>query len=190
MSNLSENNSFIELFKKEFKGIEFVIETVTLGNAVAHALFVYLKNENEIIKNWTQITNNVALHYQKKLTNDFDKWNLYLFFLVEDPSKLSNEIKYSIENNTFSSRKIIESNATSLSELIDRHIHNILSIETTAEISKETTLSDNNFDSITFDYNEIIWDTLKDKTIKKINIIHEEQMKIYNQLLNKLRTDI
>lgn len=180
MSNLLENNSFNEIFKREFKGVELLTEVVPLGNGNAHALFVYIKDENELSEKWIQITNTVALHYQKNLTNDFDKWNLYLFFLVTNPQELSNEIKYTIENNTFSTRKIIESNSTHLNELINDHIHNKLTVESDIETPNK----------LSFDYNEIIWNTLKDKTIKKINIIPEEQMKTYNELLNKLRIDI
>ena len=44
--------------------------------------------------------------------------------------------------------------------------------------------------SLFFDYNSTIWDTLKYKTIKKINVLHEEQMKTYDQLVVKLKSQI
>ena len=43
----------------------------------------------------------------KKVLDDFERWNFYLFYVVEDKSKIDRSLKYKIEHDTVSSRKII-----------------------------------------------------------------------------------
>ena len=39
--------------------------------------------------------------------DDFERWNFYLFYVVENKSKIDRTLKYEIEHDTVSSRKII-----------------------------------------------------------------------------------
>tara|TARA_R110002072_G_scaffold302796_1_gene488831 strand:+ start:20089 stop:20625 length:537 start_codon:yes stop_codon:yes gene_type:complete len=170
----------IEIYKTEFPEIDCRIRFVDLERGQVHSLFFNLNDESQLAANWEKITNSVAISYQRYLETDFEKWNLYLFFLLPHASSLNIDLKYNIENNTFSSRKVVEDKTTTDEELISKHIINSLSIQTPESNTQETF----------FDYNSTIWDTLKYKTIKKINVLHEEQMKTYDQLVVKLKSQI
>lgn len=170
----------IEIYKTEFPEMECRIRIVNLERGQVHSLFFNFKDESQLTSNWEKITNSIALNYQRHLETDFEKWNLYLFFLVPQASSLNIDLKYNIENNTFSSRKVVEDEATIDEMLISKHIINNLSIQSPESHSKVAS----------FDYNQTIWDTLKDKTIKKINVLHEEQMKTYEELVAKLKSQI
>ena len=59
--------------------------------------------EEELI----MIRDDIAMKYQRSLTDDFERWNFYLFYVVEDIESLRRNLKFKIEHNTLSSRKII-----------------------------------------------------------------------------------
>jgi hypothetical protein len=177
MENLSTNNILTQVFKVEFPDIVVTTDSIEIGKGLIHAVFVEIYTEDYLKENWVAITNTIALHFQSKFEGDFERWNLYLFFLLPKNIILRDELKYKIENDTFSSRKIVEDISLSTDALFKKHINNQLSIEGLKLQS----------DSSDFEYNPIIWDILKDKTIKKAIIIHEEQMKTYEELLNKLK---
>lgn len=73
-----------------------------------YAAFIVFKDEDDLSENWKKLNSLVATKMSSILTDDFSKWNFYLFFIIDKP--LIKEIKYVIENNTFSSRKIVLDN--------------------------------------------------------------------------------
>lgn len=56
---------------------------------------------------WKMIRDDIAMKYQRGLTDDFERWNFYLFYVVKDIEHLQRNLKFKIEHNTLSSRKII-----------------------------------------------------------------------------------
>ncbi|MCX0450182.1 ABC-three component system middle component 1, partial [Aeromonas veronii] len=68
-----------------------------------------LKNEDELLFLWKKIASVIAYEYQSELENKFDAWNIYLAFVVT--SSISKTTKYEIENNKFSMRKLVVSDA-------------------------------------------------------------------------------
>lgn len=56
---------------------------------------------------WIDIRNELASEWQMRNLDDFERWNFYLFYVVEDKSKIDRSLKYKIEHDTVSSRKII-----------------------------------------------------------------------------------
>lgn len=61
----------------------------------------------ELAVEWKLIRDDIALTYQRSLTDDFERWNFYLFYVIEDIESLPRNLKFKIEHNTLSSRKII-----------------------------------------------------------------------------------
>lgn len=61
----------------------------------------------ELAVEWKMIRDDIAMKYQRRLTDDFERWNFYLFYVVEDIESLQRNLKFKIEHNTLSSRKII-----------------------------------------------------------------------------------
>lgn len=56
---------------------------------------------------WRSVTGVIAMEYQSGLQSKFEAWNIYLVFVVA--SAVSEELKYEIENDKFSMRKMIVS---------------------------------------------------------------------------------
>jgi hypothetical protein len=77
---------------------------------------------------WKNISKEVALKYQSKLETVYDKWNLYIIYVTDD--KTPKDLKKQIENDKFSSRKIVEYSYDKLfnhdeaNRLIVKHITN------------------------------------------------------------------
>jgi hypothetical protein len=81
--------------------------------------------ENDL---WQEISKEIALKYQSKLESVYEKWNLYIIYVTGD--KITKDLKNKIENNKFSSRKIVEDgfsrmfNDEEANRLIIKHITN------------------------------------------------------------------
>lgn len=70
-----------------------------------YTIFCEFKNESHLNKYWENFISIIALEMSNYLIEDFEKWNVYLFFI--NPEKVSNTLQYKIENDTFFCRKII-----------------------------------------------------------------------------------
>ena len=66
-----------------------------------------LINESQLLDDWKKIRNYIALKYQKDADDDFGRWNFYLFYVVNNKNSIDKALKYQIEHDTVSSRKII-----------------------------------------------------------------------------------
>ena len=51
----------------------------------------------------------MAGEYQTEFIDEFERWNFYLFYVVEDKNTIDRSLKHEIEHDTISSRKIIVS---------------------------------------------------------------------------------
>lgn len=122
MSNLSISESTQSEFSKIADGISLAYLPVHMGSAVAHAFFVTYKIANSVSNSWRKAANFIAINYQANIENAFGRWNCYLFFQVSE--SLTLELKYQIENDTFSTRKIVIVGDISCDEIINQHILN------------------------------------------------------------------
>ncbi len=106
----------------------------------------FLHAESDTVnETWKQFSNMVAANYQNSDymgESKFEKWNFYTIYLSKDI--VSKELKNQIENDKFSSRKIVEDvynkefNNEEANRLIIKHITNTdlkEIVETTKEIS-------------------------------------------------------
>lgn len=85
--------------------------------------------EKELSQLWRDFRNLLIHDYQIDDIDEFTRWNFYLFFVVPDKNKIDRSLKYKIEHDTISSRKIIvsESDIKEGSEkLIDLYIRYII----------------------------------------------------------------
>lgn len=63
--------------------------------------------EETLRTQWRSLRNKLAEERQMDPMDDFERWNFYLFYVVEDKSAIDRSLKYEIEHDTVSSRKII-----------------------------------------------------------------------------------
>lgn len=167
-----------EIFENDFPETTIENSTVEFEKGRAHCIFVEIPNEKFLLENWKGITNSIALNYQNHLETNFEKWNIYLFFLMSRAIEDLN-LKYTIENNTFSSRKIVENASLSVEALIKKHVNNELILEADGLRTEP----------VDFSYNPNIYDVLKDKIIKKKNILPEQLNLAYDELITIFRKE-
>lgn len=109
-------------------------------------IFFFEATSGIISENWKRFSNMIAANYQTSeyMSNrEFDKWNFYIIYISNDD--VSKELKNKIENDKFSSRKIVEDayerefNNDEAKRLIVKHITNT-DLKETVEKTREVTI--------------------------------------------------
>ena len=77
-------------------------------NSKVEVFFTRLLDEETLAAKWRDIRNFVARN-QMDLEDEFERWNFYLFYMVNNPIVDLN-LKYEIEHDTISSRKMVVDN--------------------------------------------------------------------------------
>lgn len=146
-------------------------------------VFILKANKDVINENWKRFSNMVAVNYQNlsyMTGSEFDRWNFYIIYVSED--SISKELKNKIENDKFSSRKIVEDlydkelNDYEVNCLIVKHITNAdlkEIVDTTQEIqvSEYTPLNEKLWELLVKE-EKIIGDRkAQENFLKKINEI-------------------
>lgn len=75
-------------------------------------------DEQTLSLNWKAIRNHVA-RSQFDLDDEFERWNFYLFYVVDTPT-IDLNLKYEIEHDTVSSRKMVVDASVVDDELCDK----------------------------------------------------------------------
>jgi hypothetical protein len=128
------NGDFILMGNKEvafldsaFPEVKFSLHQAMFGENVFMSTFSCMVASEEILEGlWSRINSLIAAEYQTKLNDEFSSWNIYLVFFVLE--KISNSLKYTIENDTFFMRKItfdsqlIEPEEKHVTEYLNDHI--------------------------------------------------------------------
>ena len=70
-----------------------------------HVFDICFNNVEELKNEWNNVSNAIAVHFQTGLKTEFEIWNLYLLYRCN--FEVPKGIRYKIENDTISSRKII-----------------------------------------------------------------------------------
>lgn len=79
----------------------------------SHDLYIAITapmGQEELAESWKDIRNEVMMRWQENITDDFSRWNFYVFYVVDDLDKLDGSLRYQIEHDTVSSRKILVDN--------------------------------------------------------------------------------
>lgn len=107
--------SFSEVCKKD---------TFNVGQEIIVAMTPILTSE-ELMGNWCEYRNYMIDEFQMGDISEFTRWNFYLFYVVEDKNKIDRNLKYKVEHDTISSRKIVvsaEEAKEGVQALIDKYI--------------------------------------------------------------------
>ena len=175
MSNSYQIGKVMELFDQQFEGVKLSHRAISLNEGLIHVFFIEIASKDSLENNWRKISNFIALNFQNNLENEFERWNLYLFFL--QAQGISNDLKYQIENDTFSSRKIIIDYVTDQDSIISRHILN----DNLNIIKESANLADDGFQP-----NKLIWDLLQGKKLKNIRETSEAE-RTFDQLVRAIK---
>jgi len=116
-----KNEEFDREIKQLFPIDDFIVGELIFGGIIPIVL-VRFNDLDSLSKNWKEFNSYLASEYTISIKDEYSKWNFYIFYLSKDIVEKS--MKYEIENNKFSSRKIVIENLTSISEV---EINNIIS---------------------------------------------------------------
>jgi len=126
-SLITDNVEFLNNLFSEFT--PFPLRVDFMGEI---SVFSFLfETEDYLNDNWGKITSSIASYYQSAFENEeneFERWNIYILFLVKNSVGI--QLKYKIENDKFSSRKIVVDNINAnldvdfVTSLIAKHIIN------------------------------------------------------------------
>lgn len=126
-SLITDNVKFLSNLFSEFT--PFPLRVNFMGEI---SIFSFLfETEDYLNDNWDKITSSIASYYQSVFENEeneFERWNIYILFLVKNSVGI--QLKYKIENDKFSSRKIVidnikeDLNKNLVTGLIAKHIIN------------------------------------------------------------------
>ena len=101
--------------------------------------------EEELSQLWKDFRNLLIHDYQIVDIDEFTRWNFYLFYVVPVNNNIDRSLKYKIEHDTISSRKIIVNESDTkegLEKLIDLYIRYI--IKPTKQMKEEFAMYDCN----------------------------------------------
>ena len=112
--------------KKDFPIKELVFGELLFGGVIP-IVFVSFETLNDLNKNWKDFNGQITTDFVINLKDEYSRWNFYIFYLSQET--IEKQLKYEIENNKFSSRKIIIENVNSITAkeinfLISQHITN------------------------------------------------------------------
>ena len=85
-------------------------------------LIVRFNTLDVLKKHWKDFNSHIATEFNTSLKDEYSRWNFYIFYFSD--VKVPKSVKYEIENNKFSSRKIVIENCESIS---DAEIENVIS---------------------------------------------------------------
>lgn len=70
-----------------------------------HIFTIKIDTINQLKDIWNKFTENIAFFFQDGFENKYESWNVYVVFFTGE--KIPRPLKYEIENNRYSSRKIV-----------------------------------------------------------------------------------
>lgn len=131
----------------EFPKVLVDYREVNLGSRIP-VFFISVDSKINLKNNWRAITEFLAINFQTTIGHEFGVWNIYLFFLVK--YEIGNELKYLIENDTFSSRKIVVFDNEDFESIISEHI-----------LNTDLVIGFEELETDTFMPNPMIWNQVK-----------------------------
>lgn len=115
----------IEMIKEESGNNSFDLVECRVKSEANYNVYIFtmvLKDQDELTEHWKEISGDIAIHFQGELESDIEIWNIYILFLVQ--GSIDSETRYSIEQNKYSSRKLVIENVKS--PVDNEYIENIV----------------------------------------------------------------
>lgn len=133
--NEVQDAEFIEKVKDAFPVNYLSIGEIGWGGNILVAI-VQFDSIDSLKSQWKQFNSFISAELLPLKRDEFSKWNFYVFYISKEADK---ELKYEIENNKFSSRKIVVKNCSDeidnefIELIIKEHITNEISVDITNE---------------------------------------------------------
>jgi len=121
MSYSDSKPVFLRNIVNRYPDIQIELEEINPPDFIP-IFFILFSNDKQLTETWSDLNLYIAVNFQTILESEFSTWNIYLFFMLPSPVKKS--LKYKIENDTFSSRKIVIESEITHQNIISEHILN------------------------------------------------------------------
>ena len=188
-SLITENYAFLNNLFAQFSPVLLKVE---FGGDISVFAFTF-ENESELNDNWKKITSSVAAYYQSAFDNeknDFERWNIYILFLVQAP--VGSQLKYRIENDKFSSRKIVHDDSTTQPDM--EHLHTLIDkyvVDTDITIAEPAVNKSAKSTSV-YSTDSGIYRIIDNSPIKTVGkAVDKEGIEhLYQQILKEIRDEI
>lgn len=118
--HISKSAQSIEFLSAQFPRAAFSLYRSEPENYIS-CFVCWIKDEADLLFLWKKVASVIAYEYQSELESKFDAWNIYLAFVT--PSSIAKTTKYEIENDKFSMRKLVVSEAQSTFDT-ETHLNN------------------------------------------------------------------
>ncbi|MAS71900.1 MAG: hypothetical protein CMP13_14985 [Zunongwangia sp.] len=170
------------VMKKSFPELIFYHHIEEMKGQI-NIFFIELSDEEKLGELWEKIRNVIAVYYQNHLKTDFELWNIYIIFIL--PVGVSNELKYKIENDQLSSRKIVVDKFEQ--KLDDKTRVALLSNYINIDFSLPQTSNEQQGRSTEYDSDSYVFSVINapDRSKKGKDQIES----LYKNLLNKLKNE-
>lgn len=175
MEKSFNNPALAETLSRDFPSVEVTFRQFIFGGNVS-AFFLKFPDEQILEKDWRKLANAIAVFYQSRLSDEFEKWNIYLFY--QCIQSISRDLKYKIENDTFSSRKIFIAGEYQEDEVVKEFI-----------VNKDLTLSNKLKLEEEFIGDPIIWDAVIGKVIKAKKKRTYEAANVLEAIVKKIKQE-
>ncbi|CAK1777235.1 conserved hypothetical protein [Vibrio crassostreae] len=145
-----------------------------------YVVFCRFSKEAELKSLWDKLNSVISAELSCDFKNDFERWNLYFFYLCE--RKVKDSIKYQIENDKYFSRKILidDSKLKLTSESIEHLISkNIINDDLILRDSKKD-------DKLSYSSNSIVYNLID---LEKINDKKDSE-KLFDEVSELLRKSV
>lgn len=116
-----ENKELEEELKRLFPIEELIFVELVFGGIIP-LLIIQFNSLDALKKHWKDFNSHIAIEFNTSIKDEYSRWNFYIFYFSD--MEVPKSVKYEIENNKFSSRKIVIENCKSIS---DTEIENIIS---------------------------------------------------------------
>lgn len=174
-----KSNDIIREIKDESLNNTFDIVDCWIKDEGKYKLYIftpYFETEEELMSKWERINSDVSLYFQGGLQSKIEIWNIYILMLVEE--KVKSENRYFIEQNKFSSRKIIIDNVSK--PLTETEIQNLI-YEKLFNLKIELKVIDNNQETLESllneDYNSLF--DLLSKDEEKPDFLLKQYLEVF-----------
>jgi len=152
------------------------------------SVFSFLFDSETLLnEKWRTMTKSIAAYYQAEFEGEekaFERWNIYILFLVKE--SVSAQLMHKIENDKFSSRKIVRDNIGDtdtmdvIRRMIDENIINSDLEHSTRDIRKSF------HQQLDYSSNSTVYQIIADSHIRMSNkTSHVEEMENLHQQLVK-----
>ncbi|NOU94895.1 hypothetical protein GC093_16940 [Paenibacillus sp. LMG 31456] len=129
---------------------------------------VVITDVDTLKKRWLSIINDIAVNFQSTLEKTVEIWNIYVVFIIHN--KVEKELKYLIEQNKFSSRKIVLDNIQNRNKNLKKdHIQSIISSKLfNLSFNAKPHLDDENLETILLKENEVLFKIISENSIDRV----------------------